>query len=220
MNDPRTEGLNTQQLDEAISLLVNETPHSIQQDAAHGETKTKWVMADSLLKQLRKAKTPGMEGGSGGGGGRPTPLALNAFDLYREIDEQAGFLYWTNRDTRPLRSYDLEDRIQYWAARARLDREKLAEAEKIVRGWNRSIESLFNPRKVIPLAGTCPACKKAFHFIEDDGERTKKTALHLSSDDTGPYAECSICGKHWPGLELVELSEQITANNQTKEDGA
>ncbi|WP_104164706.1 hypothetical protein [Arthrobacter sp. SX1312] len=211
--------LNTQKLDEAISLLVNETPHGIECDGPNGGTVTKWVMADPLLVQLRRAKTPGMEGGSGGSGGRPSPLALNAFDLYREIDEQAGFLYWTHKDARPLRSYTLEDRIQYWVARARLDRESLAEAEKIVLGWNRSIEALFNPKKVIPLAGTCPECKTAFHFVEDDGERTRKTALHISTDDAGPYAECAICGKHWPGLELVSLSEQISASNQAEESG-
>ena len=205
--------MNTHDLDEAVSLLTRWTPQRVECADEHGHPITKYKSIPPLIGQLRAAITPGMEqGGGGASGGRPAPMALNAFDLLRKIDETSTFQYWTNGGTDRLVAISIERRIRHWAIQARRAPEPLAEATRMIRGWVQEIEALFNPQKRIELQGKCPACKASHYLVEEDGEQIRKAALTATPAAGGSYAECGKCGARWVG----ELAMQILAGMLTR----
>jgi hypothetical protein len=155
-----------------------------------------------------------MEQGSGGGGGSPAPLALNAWDLYRRIDETATYMYWTNKGDQPLSSFKLGARIQYWAARSLVSQEKIDETTKVLAGWVSDIEQLFNPGKTIRIPGKCPDCGKDIYTAVEDGETIRKPALTAHPGTYGTYATCGNCNQRWAGPELNELKLQQMIQEQ------
>lgn len=213
--------METRRLDDAVAALVRPEVKWFEQEMDDGTVEKHMRSRPSLLDQLRRAHLPGMEARQSEGGksmGSPSPLALNAADLYQEIDDAASWHYWrVKTPAHRLRSYVLETRIEYWAAEARLHEQLLNEAIRVTEGWVRAIEELFDPPRTTPLAGTCPECHAVSQIVEQDGEHYRKTALTLNSSDAGPFARCTICGKQWPSMQLVELAELMSASHRPSE---
>lgn len=198
-------------LDEAVSLLTRNTPQSVRTEDQEGNPVISFRMYPSLLGQLRAALTPGMESGSGGSGsGRPSPLALNAFDLLRRIDETSTYQYWTFGGTHRLDATSISKRIQFWAARATEDPATEKEATRMINAWCLEIEALFNPEHRIELQGTCPHCGYAHRLVEDDGELVRKATLTVIPYDGGALASCGYCEATWEGRELHDLAKHLT----------
>lgn len=210
--------MNTNDLDEAVTLLTRWNPQRIEQEDEHGYPSVSFKMIPPLLGQLRSAMTPGMESGAGGGSGRPAPMALNAYDLLRRIDETSTFQYWTNGGTDRLVAISLEQRIRYWAMQARRAPEPLAEATRMAQGWVRDIDALFNPQKRIELKGRCPMCKSSHYLVEEDGEQIRKVALTATPTKHGSFAECGSCGSRWQGeIEMQVLATLLAIADAPKQ---
>lgn len=204
--------MNTQDLDEAVSLLTRWTPQRVECADEHGHPVTKFKSIPPLIGQLRAAITPGMEqGGGGASGGRPAPMALNAFDLLRKIDETSTFQYWTNGGTDRLVAISIERRIRHWAIQARRAPEPLAEATRMISGWVKEIEALFNPQKRIELTGKCPGCRASHYLVEEDGELIRKATLTATPATSGSFAECGNCGARWEGHLQMEVLATLLA---------
>ncbi len=212
--------MNTNDLDAAVTLLTRSNPQRIEQEDEYGHISVSFKMIPPLLGQLRMAMTPGMESGAGGGSGRPAPMALNAYDLLRRIDDVSTFQYWTNGGTDRLIAISLEQRIRYWAMQARRAPEPLAEATRLVQGWVRDIDALFNPQKRIEIKGSCPICKHSHYLIEEDGEQIRKATLTATPTKHGSFAECGQCRSKWTGedemLALVAAMAKMDAPKESE----
>lgn len=210
--------MKTNDLDAAVTLLTRWNPQRIEQEDEYGHPSVSFKMIPPLLGQLRLAMTPGMESGSGGGSGRPAPMALNAYDLLRRIEETSTYEYWTNGGTDRLTAISLEQRIRYWAMMARRAPEPLAQATRLVEGWVRDIDALFNPQKRIELKGRCPVCKSSHYLAEEDGEEIRKAALTATPTKYGSFAECGKCKSKWTGEDqMLELAAAMVKEDAPKE---
>jgi len=195
----------------AVSRLTRNTPQSVHTADEAGAPKVDFKMWPSLLNQLRFALTPGMESGAGGSGsGRPAPLALNAFDLLRKIDETSTHQYWTNGGRSRLDALSVEKRIQFWAAKALASPAAEAEALKMIAGWCREIEAMFNPQHRIELRGKCPECGLSHYQVEEDGDLIRKATLTAIPHERGTFATCGNCGASWSGQQIHALAEHVT----------
>lgn len=198
-------------LADAVSRLTRNTPQSVHTADDEGNPKVTFKMWPSLLNQLRFAMTPGMEAGAGGSGsGRPAPLALNAFDLLRKIDETSTHQYWTMGGKSRLDALSLEKRIQFWAAKAVASPGTEDEAHKMIAGWCREIEAMFNPQHRIELRGKCPECGRSHYQVEEDGDMIRKPTLTAIPHERGTFASCGNCGATWAGYQLHALAEHVT----------
>lgn len=195
----------------AVSRLTRNTPQSVHTADEAGQPRVDFKMWPSLLNQLRFAMTPGMESGAGGSGsGRPAPLALNAFDLLRKIDETSTHQYWTNGGRSRLDALSLEKRVQFWATKALASPATEAAALKMIAGWCREIEAMFNPQHRIELRGKCPECGLSHYQVEEDGDLIRKAALTAIPHERGTFASCGNCGASWAGRQLHVLAEHVT----------
>lgn len=212
---------------EAVNALTRVTTHRIVVEGPGGGELSKFVQRAPLLGQLRVALRPSMEakngGGGGGAGGSAAPMSLDAHDLLEEIEEEATRQWWIFKSltretgkpnpgagppkTQPL---PVELRIQYWAARAHLVDGGVDEAAQLMKGWIRSIESLFDPVHKVELAGSCPHCKARFVLVEKDGELVRVPALTAAwSSGGGAVASCAGCGSRWSGFDMHALAEHV-----------
>lgn len=194
-----------------VSKLTRNTPQPVETEDEAGNAVTKYRMWPSLLGQLQSALTPGMESGSGGSGtGRPAPLALNAFDLLRRIDETSTYQYWTFGGTDRLDATSIAKRIQFWAMKALATPESEKEAARMIGGWCQDIEALFNPQQRIELKGKCPECQLSHYTVEDEDEMIRKPTLTAVPHERGTFASCGNCGATWSGYQLHALADHVT----------
>ncbi|MET4095127.1 hypothetical protein [Arthrobacter sp. UYCu712] len=197
-------------LDAAVSLLTRNTPQSVKTEDAEGSPVTTFKMWPSLLGQLRAAFQPSMGAGSGGGSGRPAPLALNAFDLMRRIESVSTHQYWTLGGTSRLDATSLEKRIWFWATKALATPAAEKEATQMITGWCMDIEALFNPEHRIELRGKCPECGWAYYLVEEEGEIIRKRTLTAVPHERGTFASCGYCKASWSGYRLHDLADHVT----------
>ncbi|MEV8180316.1 hypothetical protein [Specibacter sp. NPDC078692] len=212
-----------------MNTLTRVTAHRIVVVGPDGGEVGKFVHQAPLIGQLRVALRPSLEakngGGSGGGdGGSAAPMSLDAHDLLEEIDEEATRQWWifksvTRETGKPVpgqkprpqtQQLPVELRVQFWAARAHLIAGGVDEAVKTMRGWIRSIESLFDPVHRKELAGTCPECDARFVWVEKDGEMVRVPALTAAwSAGGGAVASCAGCEQRWAGFDMHALAEHV-----------
>lgn len=197
-----------EELIQVVNTLTRSTPHGMNREREDGTAYTHFLLEDPLLSQLRAAIRPGMEQGGGASGGRPAPLAVNALDLYLDIERTTHTFYWLHYSPAGDRQ-SLEAMIQSWAATASAKEQTTKEALKLIGGWVARIRALFDPGKSIELQGACPAedCGARYYYQEDDGERIRKRALTAHPAAARPFAVCGACGARWEGsLQLQALS--------------
>lgn len=216
------------ELRKLVNALTRVTPHRITVEGPDGGERAKFVSQAPLIGQLRVAKRPSMEakngGGSGGGaGGSAAPLSLDAHDLLEEIEEEATRQWWifksvTRETGKPIPGHGqprtqqlpVELRVQFWAARAHLIAGGVDEAVKILRGWVRGIEALFDPVHRKELAGSCPECEARFVWVEKDGEKVRVPALTAAwSAGGGAIAYCAGCDMRWAGFDMHALAAHV-----------
>lgn len=202
-----------EELIQAVNALTRSTPHRMDRQKEDGTAYTHFLLQDPLLSQLRAAIRPGMEQGGGASGGRPAPLAVNALDLYLDIERTTHTFYWLHYSPAGNRQ-SLEAMIQSWAATASARDQTTKEALKLIGGWVEQIEALFNPGKSIELQGPCPAdgCGARYYYQENDGERIRKPALTAHPAAACPFAACGACGARWEGeASLRSLAVLLSA---------
>ncbi len=196
------------ELIQAVNTLTRSTPHGMNREGEDGTAYTHFLLEEPLLSQLRAAIRPGMEQGGGASGGRPAPLAVNALDLYLDIERTTHTFYWLHYSPGGDRQ-SLEAMIQSWAATASAKEQTTKEALKMIGGWVTRIRALFDPGKTIELQGACPAegCGARYYCQEDDGEKIRKPALTAHPAASRPFAVCGACGARWEGeLQLHVLA--------------
>ncbi|MCC3276389.1 hypothetical protein LJ753_10960 [Arthrobacter sp. zg-Y20] len=196
------------ELIQAVNTLTRSTPHGMNREREDGTAYIHFLLEEPLLSQLRAAIRPGMEQGGGASGGRPAPLAVNALDLYLDIERTTHTFYWLHYSPGGDRQ-SLEAMIQSWAATASAKEQTTKEALKMIGGWVTRIRALFDPGKSIELQGACPAegCGARYYCQEDDGEKIRKPALTAHPAAARPFAVCGACGARWEGeLQLNVLA--------------
>ena len=206
-----------EELIQAVNTLTRSTPHGMNREREDGTAYTHFLLEDPLLTQLRSAIRPGMEQGGGASGGRPAPLAVNALDLYLDIERTTQTFYWLHYSPGGDRQ-SLEAMIQSWAATASAKEQTTKEALKMIGGWITRIRALFDPGKSIELQGACPAkgCGARYYCQEDDGEKIRKPALTAHPAAGRPFAVCGVCGTRWSSEEaLADLATQISSRDES-----
>ena len=192
---------------DAVHRLTRPHAGTVQRD--DGKT---YHQAESLLDQLRDA-FGGISGQRAGGGGTPSPISLNAYDLYRRIEAVSTKQYWDTHDggTRAT----LEAKIQAWARVASATPTKAAEAEQYLTGWVRDIEAYFRPPKPLTIAGECPQCGYSHYLVLEEGETIRKPTLIGHATNTSSWVECDYCHAKWEGEQMHHLIQAL--NTPTKE---
>lgn len=158
--------------------------------------------ADSLLDQLREA-FGGLTGQGAGGAGKPAPISLNAYDIYRRIEAVATKQYWATHDggTRAT----LESKIQAWVRVASATPEGAAEAGQYIAAWVREIEAYFRPAKPLVIDGPCPQCGYAHYLVIEEGEHIRKPTLIGHATPNAMWVVCEYCETRWDGEQVHNL---------------
>lgn len=188
--------------------------------------------APPLLAELRAAVHP--SGGHSSGSSTPepgSPLDLGAMELMTSIQDEVNQAYWLVKDAtrRPgLGGYTLEERLRFVRRRVAesLDRPEgpgfLPEARpELIEDapvWVEQIETLFDPPKIVPLAGhACPVCHtERTSVLLNTGERGDAWALSVRFGEP-MVASCAECGERWPGRELLDLAAVLGGDTQVME---
>ncbi|MFH5879772.1 hypothetical protein [Arthrobacter sp. NA-172] len=169
----------------------------------------------ALLDDLRAAVSPGNSGASGGKGGAPSPINIDAVDMVHRITKEAETEY--GEMTGLLWNGTL-DELLIGIGEKVPSAEWYAYLERISLEWINAITAFLWPtRPRRRLTGkVCPSCGLSLHG--DDRE----VCLSLGCwDEAGELAhpgqwdiECGACGAAWSGDQVSWLLRALDTPNE------
>lgn len=184
MTEPDTDLLpyTRTQLSNAISALIDEKPHSFEDE--DGKHRIEWV--HSLLTQLQEAVTASRDGMNTGVAKSKPPLWLDAVDLLHEIDRNVR-TWAPGPDTlHKLRHIDgLKWRPQ--------DVPLLEQWAQDIHNWCERIKLLLSEESVKTVAAACPECDEKTVYRWRAGERIRQPALQITTKG----CTCRNCHTTW-----------------------
>ena len=181
--------------------------------------------APALLEELAEAVHPSGERGGGGAGVSPgSPASLEALDLLLEIEDEVNHVYWMAKELAQRPGYTGESvagRLRWIVARVDESAHPELEGPGLIRhdmrhvledvpSWVARIGRLFDPPRVVPLAGhACPVCWHDRTTVQTEpGVFMSTTALTILLG-RHPVARCGECGSTWPEGELLDLAAAL-----------
>lgn len=202
-------------LDAVDKLTLKDTSRVMQANEA-GISCVSEVVHEPLLIQLREAVVGGIGKHAGSSAARERlPFDAGALRLFDDIVKQVNAWYLTT--PKPVEERHLEDRLRDWyqdfenrRRAGRVSEAAEADAIRIVEGWQRSIEAMFDPPVRLELTTECPLCGERFAHDKATGDRV--TAIIIEYRNIGAETLdkatglCRFCAAVWRGRsELREL---------------
>ena len=177
------------------------------------------VREPSLLVQLIRSIGSSMGGTTGGASlsSERMPLNSGAFDLYLSLCGRivAEATAWTHRAG--LRAAEPERNLGLWLEafeggrqRGEVVRSQEEHALRMLDGWVRSVEDLFDPPKRMEITTACPTCGE--RYWDDYKADTRTAALRIEYRPGAGLLEasCRWCLQRWSTTrELITLGEAI-----------
>jgi len=201
---------------DAVDRLTQRHITRVVQSNPQGITCTSEVDHDPLLIQLRAAVAGGIGSHAGSSSARERiPFDANALRLFDEIADQVNL--WYRALAGHVEERTLQDRMRDWY----IDFENRRRAGKVsdvvehdtlklVEGWARQIEEMFDPPTKIELVGSCPMCGERYAHDPKSGDRI--TAIVIEYRNLGvetldkATGLCRFCLAVWRGpIGLREL---------------
>jgi len=181
--------------------------------------------APPLLEELAEAVHPSGERGGGGAGVSPgSPASLEALDLLVEIEDAVTEAYWAVRSLVSRPGYEgssLAGRLRWVAERVDEGNHPYLVGPGIVRtpclelladvpSWVVRIQRLFNPPRVVPLAGhACPMCWQDRTTVQTEPGVFMSTCALTILLGRHPMARCGECGASWAEGYLLDLAAAL-----------
>jgi hypothetical protein len=185
-----------------------------------------------LLLQLRDAVIGGIGKHAGGSAARERiPFDAGALELFDEI--AAVINGWYRRLPNAVEERHINDRLSDWFVDyenrrrgGKITLETDLDTTRLVEGWARRIEGMFDPEKTLEVTGACPTCGARYAFDPKSGDQM--TAVVIKYRELGELffdhatGMCRACTEVWKGgsrlRELRYLIDQAETMNE--EDAA